>query len=126
MSQKTEHVPDPIDVSVGTRIRLTRKLRRLSQQALAEGIGVTFQQVQKYERGVNRVSASMLLRIAEVLDVEISDLFGRADARQAIDDSLAKLLSVPGALDMLNGYSGLSGESRTALVSLMRALQKVE
>ena len=64
--------PDPIDVHVGGRIRLRRTLMGLSQTGLGEVIGLTFQQVQKYERGANRVSASMLYRIAEALDVPVA------------------------------------------------------
>lgn len=125
MPLKTEHTADPVDVTVGTRIRFTRKMRNISQQALAEAIGVSFQQVQKYERGANRVSASMLVRIADTLEVDISDLFGRATARGAIDDQLADLLAKTGALDMLTAYSSLTSDSRSALVGLMRTLQKV-
>lgn len=124
MSLKPEHTADPVDVTVGTRIRFTRKMKNLSQQALAEAIGVSFQQVQKYERGSNRVSASMLVRIADFLEVDISDLFGRANARGAIDDQLADLLATTGALDVLTAYASLSSDSRTALVGLMRTLQK--
>ena len=70
--------PDPIDIAVGARIRARRKLLGISQQALAERIGLTFQQVQKYERGTNRVSASKLVRIAEVLQTSASDLIGES------------------------------------------------
>lgn len=125
MSLKPEHTADPVDVTVGTRIRFTRKLRNISQQALAKTIGVSFQQVQKYERGSNRVSASMLVRIADALEVDITDLFGRDTARGAINDQLADLLATSGALDMLTSYASLTSESRTALVGLMRTLQKV-
>lgn len=126
MPLSSEHVADPVDVTVGTRIRLTRKMRRLSQQALAEAIGVTFQQVQKYERGANRVSASMLARIADALEVDIADLFGRATIRSTIDDQLADLLATTGAMDMLSGYRDLPAESRAALVGLMRALRTTD
>ena len=68
MARRPEAIADPIDIGVGARIRLLRKVRGLSQQALAEAAGVTFQQIQKYERGANRVSASMLARIAGALD----------------------------------------------------------
>ena len=70
MARKPEALADPIDIAVGARIRLLRKVRGLSQQALAEAAGVTFQQIQKYERGANRVSASMLSRIAGRYQVE--------------------------------------------------------
>jgi transcriptional regulator with XRE-family HTH domain len=63
--------PNPIDVHVGNRIRLRRTLLGISQMALADGIGLTFQQVQKYEKGANRVSSSRLMDLAGVLDVDI-------------------------------------------------------
>src|SRR5258708_12016748 len=72
MSTKT---PDPLDVMVGAKIRIFRIHRRVSQIDLAEQIGVTFQQVQKYERGVNRVGATRLSPIATALGVSISELF---------------------------------------------------
>jgi transcriptional regulator with XRE-family HTH domain len=68
-------MPDPLDVMVGAKIRLFRIHRGVSQTGLAEQIGVTFQQVQKYESGINRVGANRLSRIATVLDVSIGDLF---------------------------------------------------
>lgn len=65
----------PIDVHVGSRIRLRRTLLGLSQERLGEAIGLTFQQVQKYERGINRVGASRLFDLARVLDVPIGFFF---------------------------------------------------
>ena len=70
-----EYGPDPVDVHVGKRLRLRRTLLNMSQEQLANAIGVTFQQVQKYERGSNRVSASRLFDVARVLGVEISFFF---------------------------------------------------
>jgi transcriptional regulator with XRE-family HTH domain len=67
--------PNPIDVHVGSRIRLRRTLLGISQMALAEAIGLTFQQVQKYESGANRVSSSRLVDIANALDVEVPYFF---------------------------------------------------
>src|SRR3979411_1138136 len=65
----------PIDVHVGARIRLRRTLMGMSQERLGEALGLTFQQVQKYERGVNRVGASRLFDLSRVLDVPISFFF---------------------------------------------------
>ena len=65
----------PVDVHVGQRIRALRMQRGLSQQSLAEAAGLTFQQVQKYEKGTNRVSASRLVEFAQVLGVEVGDFF---------------------------------------------------
>ena len=70
-----EHRPSPIDVHVGTRVRLRRTLLGMSQERLGEALGLTFQQVQKYERGVNRVGASRLFDLSRVLDVPISFFF---------------------------------------------------
>ncbi len=70
-----ESRPSPIDVHVGARIRLRRTLLGMSQERLGEALGLTFQQVQKYERGVNRVGASRLFDLSRVLDVPISFFF---------------------------------------------------
>ena len=67
--------PSPVDAHVGARIRLRRKLLGLSQQQLAVQLGLTFQQVQKYERGVNRVSASKLYETAQVLQASVTHFF---------------------------------------------------
>ena len=70
-----ESRPSPIDAHVGGRIRLRRTLMGMSQERLGEALGLTFQQVQKYERGVNRVGASRLFDLSRVLDVPISFFF---------------------------------------------------
>ena len=67
--------PNPVDVHVGNRVRLRRTLLGLSQEKLAEAIGLTFQQVQKYERGANRIGASRLYDLSRVLDCPISFFF---------------------------------------------------
>ncbi len=67
--------PNPVDVHVGTRVRLRRTLMGLSQEKLGEAIGLTFQQVQKYERGANRIGASRLFDLSRVLDVPVSFFF---------------------------------------------------
>lgn len=75
VSVDREGRPSPIDVHVGSRIRLRRTLLGMSQERLGEALGLTFQQVQKYERGVNRVGASRLFDLSRVLDVPISFFF---------------------------------------------------
>lgn len=122
MSQKPGPEPDPIDVSVGARIRLARKTLGLSQQALAVSVGITFQQIQKYERGANRVSASMLAKIAHTLGTPVAELFGASDGARGLTDELADLLGEPGALDLLRAYARLPRASRTALVAFLRQL----
>lgn len=71
-SPKTSGGPNPIDVHVGGQVRARRILLGMSQEKLADGLGITFQQVQKYERGANRISASRLFNMAQILDVAVS------------------------------------------------------
>ncbi len=71
--------PNPIDVHVGSRIRLRRAILGLSQEKLAEELGITFQQVQKYERGLNRVGASRLWHLARVLGVSVNFFYDNFD-----------------------------------------------
>ncbi len=67
--------PNPIDVHVGARLRLRRTLLGLSQEKLGESVGITFQQLQKYERGANRISASRLFNLAQILGVSVGFFF---------------------------------------------------
>ena len=80
--------PDPIDIHVGSQIKIRRKSIGMSQSALANRLDITFQKVQKYERGSNRVGASRLQAIAAILGVEVGALFHGADAidENATDD----------------------------------------
>lgn len=68
--------PDPIDIAVGQRVRARRIAIGMSQETLADAMGLTFQQVQKYEKGTNRISASRLVKISETLHCEVPELFG--------------------------------------------------
>jgi transcriptional regulator with XRE-family HTH domain len=80
MTEDQDKAPNPIDLHVGQRIRARRKEVRVSQEKLAEQLGLTFQQVQKYEKGANRVSASKLYEIARALQASIEYFFrGLAD-----------------------------------------------
>ena len=74
-----EHSPNKLDVALGLRIRQRRKALGVSQTALADAIGLTFQQIQKYERGFNRVSFSRLVDISHALDCRVVDLIGDLD-----------------------------------------------
>ena len=75
--------PNPIDVQVGSRVRLRRNMLGLSQEKLGEAISLTFQQVQKYERGANRIGASRLHELSRVLDVPVSFFFDDVDPVRA-------------------------------------------
>lgn len=81
-TKKTKGSPDPVDVHVGKRLRLRRSLLGMSQEKLAESIGLTFQQIQKYEKGTNRISASRLFQFSKILQIPISyfyEQFGKPE-----------------------------------------------
>jgi transcriptional regulator with XRE-family HTH domain len=124
--------PDPVDVEVGHRIRIERLARGLSQTALANQLGVTFQQVQKYEKGVNRVGAGRLTKIAEVLGVPVGSFFSGKEvlASEAAADtdgdqaSPLKLLTVSGAFRLLRAYSDIEDANlRRCIVDLVEQIK---
>lgn len=123
MNENTEDQgPDPIDVAVGHRIRVRRKWLGISQSTLADHLGVSFQQVQKYERGANRVSASMLVRIAQKLDTTVGELVGETPTPMN-DETLFEKLAVPGAVQLLEAFASVQQPSmRTAILNLTRSL----
>lgn len=115
---------DPKDIEIGTRVRERREAMRLTQQMLAAAIGVTFQQVQKYERGANRISASRLMRIAEALQTHPASFLRTADAAE--ETIPEDLLQTPGAVQLLKAYCAIhSPRHREGLLAMARALDAV-
>jgi len=104
--------PDLIDVEVGQRIRIQRLAAGLSQSELAERIGVTFQQVQKYEKGMNRVGAGRLTKIARVLNVPIGSFFDGREEIQQVElegfESPLAAMAQPYAYRLLRAYAAIS------------------
>ena len=118
----SKHGPEPVDIDVGARIRLRRKALGITQAVLAAALGLTFQQVQKYERGVNRVSASVLVKIAAKLDCPVSWLLGE-DAGGAPEPIAPAVLVTPGAVELLEIYSRIPDRrARAALLGVAVAL----
>jgi transcriptional regulator with XRE-family HTH domain len=115
-------VPDPIDVEVGARIRIRRRLLSISQEELASALKLTFQQVQKYEKGVNRVSASMLVRIAKRLDTTVAALVGEEDPERRPTE-VYQALAAPGGLELLQAYTAIpDGAAKLAVLKLVTAM----
>jgi transcriptional regulator with XRE-family HTH domain len=115
--------PDPLDVIVGAKIRIFRNSRGLSQTELAERIGVAFQQVQKYEKGTNRVGAGRLSRIAGILGISVSELFGSSADVDTYSTSPLRLLEQPGALRILKAFSQTSDPRvRRAITQLVESV----
>src|SRR5882762_9453889 len=108
------------DLEIGRKIRALRLERGLSQSGLADGIGLTFQQVQKYEKGTNRVSAGRLQRIAELLNIPIMFFYGGTDARPKKNEPRSANLAfmqTKGAMRLLRAYTDIS--SRTTKYALV-------
>jgi transcriptional regulator with XRE-family HTH domain len=115
--------PDPIDIAIGARVRLRRKSLNLSQGALAARVGVTFQQVQKYERGANRISGSMLVAVAQALETSVGWLVGEESQGGAEAEALLQSLAVSGAQELLEAYAAITRPAaRHALIVLAREM----
>ena len=118
--------PNPVDVHVGGRVRLRRTLLGMSQEKLGEALGLTFQQVQKYERGANRIGASRLYDLSRVLDVPVSFFFDDM-ALESDQGARAAVLADPMAkretLELVRAYYKVSNPAvRKRLFELAKAL----
>ena len=111
--------PNPVDVLVGSRIRLLRKRRKMSQAELGKALGVTFQQIQKYENGKNRVGASRLHLVATALDVPISEFFAGASETSRSSFATKSIAFDPQAFRIAEAFTKISDkELRSSLVDL--------
>lgn len=116
-----------VDVHVGKRIRQRRWMNGTTQQQLAEAVGIKFQQIQKYETGMNRVSASRLWDIAHVLGVPVAFFFEGIDQEAAVKsggDVPADVLTDKEALDLLRSYYAIPENQRRRLFDLARVLSE--
>jgi len=127
--------PNPVDAHVGSRVRLRRMLLGMSQERHGESMGLTFQQVQKYEKGVNRIGASRLFQISKILDVPVQFFF--EEAPYTGDGNAVRGMAEPDSeafiLEFLNSREGLElnrafvkigdPKVRKSVVDLVRALR---
>ncbi|MBS0295128.1 MAG: helix-turn-helix transcriptional regulator [Proteobacteria bacterium] len=125
--------PHVIDTHVGARVRMRRKEQGLSQEQLAESLGVTFQQVQKYERGSNRISASRLHQIAQRLKVPVAWFFQGAAQESWEDSGPAELersvnafLMTPEGFDIVRRFPRLRPSLRRRVLELVRTLADID
>jgi transcriptional regulator with XRE-family HTH domain len=126
--------PNPVDLYVGSRIRLRRKVLGVSQESLAANLGLTFQQIQKYERGTNRVSASKLYEIARSLQTTTSYFFegfadpnsGEARSPEYLEERAAvDFLMTPEGLEMAALFPKIGkGKVRRRILDLVRAMSE--
>lgn len=133
--EKGSRRPNPIDIHVGSRVRLQRMLRGISQERLGEQLGLTFQQIQKYEKGVNRIGASRLFDLANVLGVPVQFFYDEAPAgegRTSPQPGMAEPSSDSYVFEFLNTREGLElnrafaritdPKVRRAVLDLVRAM----
>ena len=129
--------PNPIDIHVGSRVRLRRTMSGLSQEKLGDGLGITFQQIQKYEKGTNRIGASRLQQIATILNTPISFFFedvpGSSNEGQAgfaesnASNYVVDFLSSSEGLQLNRAFVKISDQNvRRKLVELAKALANEE
>ncbi len=127
--QESENGPNPIDRHVGLRIRMRRKELGISQERLAESIGLTFQQVQKYERAANRVSASKLWEMSRALSTTIGYFYegiGEATERRGSNtsrQSMQDFLLTPEGMELATIFPKIAkGRLRRRVLDLVRAM----
>jgi len=114
-----------IDTVVGQRIKARRQALKLTQTQLAEKIGVTFQQVQKYENGTNRVSAARLWNIAEAFEVPITFFFDSIDGTLT-EDGKNDVFADRGAMELIDLYTRLTDAQKQAVLSFLRSVAETD
>jgi transcriptional regulator with XRE-family HTH domain len=121
---KTKKV-GPHDFDIGRRVRTMRLLRRMSQAVLGKRLGISFQQIQKYEKGTNRISAGRLQRIAEIFNVSVSYFFGATDGDVDQTTKIMNFLDNRYSLRLLQAFSSIENrKAQLALVALTEQLTK--
>jgi transcriptional regulator with XRE-family HTH domain len=114
-----------MDIALGASVRIRRRSLGISQEALAEKCGVSFQQIQKYENGANRISFSRLVQIARALQcrvVDLMDVLDGPDGAAPNDLDVLNRVRTPGALELLSAFERLTPETRSSLLGLIRTL----
>lgn len=118
-------MPHPVDVRLGQRIRDLRRVQGVTQQKLADAVGIRFQQLQRYELGINRVSASRLWEIARALDVKISFLLDEAaDEIPRTQRDLLEVMGRPETAELIRAYFDAPEEGRKSVLKLLRSMAK--
>jgi transcriptional regulator with XRE-family HTH domain len=135
--EKGSRRPNPIDIHVGSRVRFRRMLLGMSQEKLGEKLGLTFQQIQKYEKGINRIGASRLFDLAHVLGVSVQFFYEEAPATEPqpldgfaekpAEGSIVEFLRSRDGLELNKAFVRISdAKARRAIVDLVRSLANDE
>lgn len=133
--RKKKGGPDPMDAHVGSRVKLRRLVMGLSQEALGKQLDLTFQQIQKYEKGANRIGAGRLMQLAEILEVPIQffyDDFGKMIAGPGFaeddpHDELMEFVSSPEGVELCRHFSEIEDPKvRKRVLDLVRSISETE
>lgn len=125
-AKENKKKPNPTDVHVGSRIRLRRNMLGMSQEKLGENLGITFQQIQKYEKGTNRVGASRLQAISDILGVPVSFLFEDAPGHEAATSKgFAEDNALTFAIDFCTSSEGLQLNRAFVKIADLKVRRKV-
>jgi transcriptional regulator with XRE-family HTH domain len=121
--------PDAYDVAIGHKLRALRNVQKMSQETLGKHLGLTFQQVQKYEKGINRLSGSRLIQIAKLFNIGVDELCNVPDGvspKGNRDDVITRLGSTPVGVDLAEAWDSIkSPKVRRAAADLMVTLASV-
>jgi transcriptional regulator with XRE-family HTH domain len=115
---------NPVDLHIGQRVRHRRWLQGMTQQQLAEAVGIRFQQVQKYESGANRISAARLWDLARALDIGVPFFYGGLSGKS--DDSDDAALGQKEAIDLVRSYYAIAEGPRARFLELVKAIANQE
>jgi transcriptional regulator with XRE-family HTH domain len=119
----TKKRPEPVDVEVGRRVRTFRLEKGFSQEQLAAQLGLTFQQVQKYEKGANRIGAGRLQHIADILGIPITEFFATGKVGKTEPTQIFELLNSAASLRLLRAYARIRKPGlREVVVTLLEQL----
>jgi transcriptional regulator with XRE-family HTH domain len=115
--------PKPVDVHVGEAVRALRKLRHISQEGLAAKLGVSFQQVQKYEKGTNRVSCSTLVAMGEALNCAPADLLPPREGSTPAHATVTQMLGATGGVEVAQAFLAMNREAQQAFLQVAAILR---
>ena len=134
-ARKKKGGPDPVDVHVGARVKLRRMVLGMSQEALGNALGLTFQQVQKYEKGANRIGAGRLLQLSQLLEVPVQFFYDDYEkmigapgfAEDGVEDAFMELIHSPEGVQLCRYFSEIKDPKvKKRVLDLVRSISEAE
>ena len=127
MALKTKIKPSKEDVDIGQKLKLCRKLRNISMEELGASVGVSFQQIQKYEKGLNRISAIMLLKLSRVLNISPSELYPDEYLDHKTNSFIASYATDRQIIELIRAWSNIkSPQIKKSIVDFISQIEKTD